>query len=89
MTFWVTLDKPVRYRGADRQSMSVEAKNRGAAEEKILAAFPGRSIASIATLPYPAEPRFDYKSNECPSFCLHPVKCAGQGSCPRNISCSE
>jgi len=22
-------------------------------------------------------------------FCMHPVKCAGYNSCPRNYSCSE
>lgn len=22
-------------------------------------------------------------------FCMHPVKCAGHGSCPRNRACSE
>jgi hypothetical protein len=94
MTFWVTLDKPVKYRGAMRRSFSVdgetasEAKAR-AAVELVSAGVTNGSIVRAETLPYPGEPRLGYKSGDCPSFCLHPDKCAGRSSCPRNIACSE
>ncbi len=46
-------------------------------------------IASLQPLPYPGEPRLGYKSGDCPSFCMHPAKCAGRHSCPRSISCVD
>lgn len=89
MTFWVTLDRPVHYRGADRKMMCVDALDKADALNQMNDAFPDRTVHSIETLPYPGEPRFDYKAGACPSFCLHPAKCAGRSSCPRNIACSE
>lgn len=94
MTFWVTLDKPVKYRGAMRQSFSVDGETEGAASANIKEALEhcqvkGWEIASIKPLPYPGEPRLGYKSGDCPSFCMHPDKCAGRRSCPRNIACVE
>lgn len=92
MTYWVTLKEPVKYRGAMRQSFSVD----GESEETVRATVcelvlnkSGGSIESVQPLPYPAEPRLGYKSGDCPSFCLQPKVCAGRTSCPRKISCSE
>lgn len=94
MTFWVTLDRPVRYRGADRQSFSVDGETEGQASANTKEALEqcqikGWEIASISPLPYPGEPRLGYKSGDCPSFCMHPARCAGRSSCPRSIACVE
>lgn len=94
MTFWVTLDKPVRYRGADRQFFSVDGETEDEARantmrELMAYGLSGMEITTAQPLPYPGEPRLGYKSGACPSFCMHPGKCAGRTSCPRNISCSE
>lgn len=45
-------------------------------------------------LPYPADPRLRVVGigsqwGPCPSFCWRPQECAGRGSCPRPISCTE
>lgn len=91
MTYWVTLDKPVRYRGADRQSFSVDGETETEAREEVcrlLKVQPG-DVKTLKVLPYPAEPRLNYKTGDCPSFCMHPTKCAGRTSCPRSIACSE
>lgn len=95
MTYWVTLDKPVKYRGAMRQSFSVDGDDPGTASVNVRQALVQARvegevrIVEIKPLPYPGEPRLGYKSGDCPSFCLHPTKCAGRSCCPRNISCSE
>lgn len=95
MTFWVKLDRPVKYRGAMRQAFSVDGDNEGAASANVRetlaqARVEGEvKILSIQPLPYPGEPRLGYKSGDCPSFCMHPDKCAGRSSCPRKIACSE
>lgn len=51
-----------------------------------------RDIAA-KPLPYPGAPviwQLDHPvSGKCPTFCLHPAKCAGHTSCPRNYSCVE
>lgn len=88
MTFWVTLDQPVKHGGRDRQSFSVDGTEKKA-REQVAAAFPDRTVVTCQALPYPGEPRLNYKTGSMPSFCLHPDKCAGRSSCPRNISCSE
>lgn len=95
MTFWVQLDKPVKYRGAMRQAFSVDGETEGAASANVRQALAQARvegevhILSIQPLPYPGEPRLGYKSGDCPSFCVHPSKCAGHHRCPRNIMCSE
>lgn len=96
MTFWVTLKEPIKYRGKERQSFSVDG---GTAEEATANAYKHfalvglkveeAQIADMQPLPYPGEPRLGYKSGDCPSFCMHPAKCAGRTSCPRPIACSE
>lgn len=91
MTYWVTLKEPIRYRGADRQSFSVDGETEHVAcatAAKVLGIQPG-DVLSCEALPYPGEPRLDYQSGDCPSFCMHPAKCAGRTSCPRKIACSE
>jgi hypothetical protein len=94
MTYWVALDRPVLYRGAMRQAFSVDGDTEGAASANIKEAI-GQiragevQVLSIRPLPYPGEPRLGYRSGDCPSFCMHPAKCAGRTSCPRNIACSE
>ena len=89
--YWVTLAKRVRFRGADRSGFSVDADTETQARE--IAAQELRTtnadIKSAHPLPYPGEPRLNYKSGACPSFCLHPDKCAGRTSCPRPLACSE
>lgn len=93
MTFWVQLDRPVKYRGAMRQAFSVDGDSEGAASANVRqtlaeARVEGEvHILSIKPLPYPGEPRLGYKSGDCPSFCMHPAKCAGRRSCPRSIAC--
>ncbi len=96
MTYWVTLKKAVKYRGAMRQSFSVDGEDTAQAEtnthrELALAGLKmdDTEIASLQPLPYPGEPRLGYKSGDCPSFCMHPAKCAGRHSCPRSISCVD
>lgn len=91
MTFWVTLYKPVRYRGADRQSFSVDGETEEEARAITIRTLPGveAAIVSIKPLPYPGEPRLAYRGGDCPSFCMHPAKCAGRSSCPRSIACVE
>ena len=92
MSYWVTLDRPVRYRGADRQSFSVDGETEEQAREtvcELVLNTQSAAIASVQSRPYPGEPRLGYKNGDCPSFCLHPAKCAGRSSCPRNIACSE
>ena len=88
MTYWVEFAKPVKHGGRDRQNLSVDGTEKSV-RAQVAEAFPGAEIVSIKPLPYPAEPRLNYKSGACPSFCLQPVRCAGRTSCPRNISCSE
>ncbi len=92
MTYWVTLKKPIRHHGADRQHFSVDGETEAEARSVIVKHFgdgPGAEIADVKPLPYPAEPRLGYTRGDCPSFCMHPTKCAGRHSCPRNIACSE
>lgn len=94
MTFWVTLDQAVKYRGAMRQSFSVDGETedqaRANAMRELLAyGVEGRTITTAQPLPYPGEPRLGYKSGDCPSFCMHPIKCAGRTCCPRSISCVD
>lgn len=92
MTFWVTLDRPVKYRGANRQSFSVDGETEAEVRDamrKLLPIEVNLETAIIKPLPYPGEPRLGYKSGDCPSFCMHPDKCAGRTSCPRSIACSE
>ncbi len=94
MTFWVTLDKAVKYRGAMRQSFSVDGEKAdearaNATRELTAYGLSGFEIATVQPLPYPAEPRLGYKSGDCPSFCMQPIKCAGRSCCPRSISCVD
>lgn len=96
MTFWVTLDKPVKYRGAMRRSFSADGASAAEAiintARELLACGVKTEDAKIVDakpLPYPGEPRLGYKSGDCPSFCMHPVKCAGQTRCPRPIPCVD
>ncbi len=96
MTFWVTLEKAVRYRGADRKSFSVNGENvteatTNAQREFALAGLKidDVKIVDVKPLPYPGEPRLGYKSGDCPSFCMHPAQCAGRTCCPRSISCVD
>lgn len=96
MTFWVTLEKPVRYRGADRQSFSVDGETEAEATANAYKYFAlvgckveDVKIMDVKPLPYPGEPRLGYKSGDLPSFCMHPAKCAGRSSCIRKIACSE
>lgn len=94
MTFWVTLDKAVKYRGAQRQSFSVDGNDTAqaidnATRELKAYGLGGFEITTVQPLPYPAEPRLGYKSGDCPSFCMHPIKCAGRTRCPRSISCVD
>jgi hypothetical protein len=46
------------------------------------------AVQSIQTLPYPAMPRTEPKS-ECPAFCYRPNECAGRTACPRNPCCVD
>lgn len=96
MTYWVTLKKPIKYRGAMRSGFSVEGNDTAQAATNAYKHFAlaglkveEAQIADIQPLPYPGEPRLNYQSGDCPSFCMHPIKCAGRTSCPRNIACSE
>lgn len=94
MTFWVTLDKAVKYRGAMRQSFSVDGETEDQARantmrELMAYGLSGMEITTVQPLPYPGEPRLGYKSGDCPSFCMQPVKCAGRTCCPRQISCVD
>lgn len=45
-------------------------------------------VVSIDTLPYPAEPVLDMRSN-CPPFCWNPNGCKGRTSCPRPRACDD
>ena len=89
--FWVTLTKPVRFRGADRAGFSVDAESENDARAIAATTLNVKinEVVDCKRLPYPGEPRLNYKSGSCPSFCLHPAKCAGSSSCPRNYACSE
>lgn len=94
MTYWVTLDKAVKYRGAMRQSFSVDGEDTAQAvtnttRELTAYGLSGFEITTVQPLPYPAEPRLGYKSGDCPSFCMQPIKCAGRSCCPRPISCVD
>lgn len=89
--WWLTLTKEVSFRGRMRKSYSVDAKDEAAACQiaaETLGITPGE-VASCRRLPYPAEPRLNYKGDSAPSFCFQPDKCAGHSSCPRNYACSE
>jgi len=50
-------------------------------------------VKTVQGLPYPASPRLHAYVHpvygQTPSFCMHPEKCAGNGSCPRSYSCVE
>ena len=50
-------------------------------------------VETVKGLPYPASPRiYAYEHpvvGVTPSFCMHPEKCTGFGSCPRSYSCTE
>ena len=60
---------------------------RAEVEERIKAAGKGE-IASIETLPYPADPRTE-PMGKCPSFCYTPRECKGRTACPRKPCCTE
>ncbi len=53
----------------------------------------GRIVASVATLPHPAEPRLNKiehpKHGASPSFCYRPEQCKGRTACPQPYSCTE
>lgn len=91
MSFWVTLVKPMKLRGRERSAFCVDAPKRDDVQLIVadLLQLSERDIANIQSLPYPAEPRLNYKDGACPSFCIQPDKCAGKTSCPRSIACSE
>lgn len=96
MTYWITLEKPIKYRGAMRQGFSVDGDNESQAIDNAnrifaMAGFKinDANVVDAKPLPYPGEPRLDYKSGDCPSFCMHPDRCAGRTSCPRSIACCE
>lgn len=96
MTFWVTLEKAIKYRGANQQSFSVDGEHESQAIDNANRIFAeagfkidDAKIVDAKSLPYPGEPRLGYQSGDCPSFCMHPTKCAGRTSCPRSIACSE
>lgn len=39
-------------------------------------------VRSVSSLPYPANPRLEPSTNDCPSFCYRPNECAGRVGCP-------
>jgi hypothetical protein len=73
--FWVTF--------ANRASGTVEAKDMN--EALVRAARLG-DATKVETLPYPANPRLDVRT-DCPSLCYSPNQCKGNTACPKNPSC--
>lgn len=55
---------------------------------RLASALTGKRAVEARTLPYPAELRLNNLTG-CPSFCRQPNACAGLGSCPRPLACSE
>lgn len=45
-------------------------------------------VASVAAIPYPAEPVY-LQEDKTPAFCFSPERCSGRGSCPNNPSCTN
>jgi hypothetical protein len=72
-------------RFADHAPGCVEAVTKDEAGER--AAKFGK-VEKIQSLPYPANPRLDVRS-DCPSFCYSPESCAGRRACPKHYSCSS
>ncbi len=60
----------------------------GARDDVLARAQAIGAVASIAVLPYPADPR-EAPMSQCPSFCYSPAKCAGRTACPKSYACSE
>jgi hypothetical protein len=46
-------------------------------------------LATLNTLPYPANPRLSESKGECPSFCYTPSQCQGRTSCPKVPACDD
>lgn len=58
------------------KNCSLEAKLTNDNKNTVVIRCPYHSQLILAALPYR-------------QFCLHPIKCAGLSSCPRNYACSE
>lgn len=70
------MEQPADYKSVKTfKETHTEIKYRFKDNMVILSASNGDSI--VATIPY------------ANGFCMHPVKCAGHSSCPRNRACSE
>lgn len=69
-------------------AVCVEAKTPAEAKKKLEETGWEGECTAAKILPYPADPRVGEQSN-CPSFCWQPNSCAGRGSCPRSVACSD
>lgn len=77
--FWVTFKS--------KPPVCVESSSESEAGG-VAARLTGAEVLSVASLPYPADPRIGEKS-DCPSLCYEPRKCAGRTCCPQRYACSE
>ena len=78
MAWWVSFE--------DRESLCIDI---GSYAETLATAQVLGEVNTIATLPYPAEPRLKPHRDATPSLCHSPNICKGRGACPHSYACSE
>ena len=88
--WYPTSEEAAELRGAtSEERAAAHTKRRDAVRADVRArAEKLGKVKTIETLPYPAVPVLDQRSN-CPAFCWNPNTCQGRTSCPRRRSCDD